>query len=207
MADVLGRDAVAPNNLRAAAGLGRLDLVDACFRPDGALTPDAGAARGFYRPHSGFPDWNPSPDPQEVLDEALVWACKGNRLEVLDRLVRAGARPDADPYRGTPLIWASVCNRPEAVAWLLDHGADINRKATFGGLTHGQGITALHLAAQYGNMAVVRLLVERGADRAIEEDLYRSTAVAAANHFGQTEVRDYLMNALEPPGIGRERSG
>src|SRR6185369_17739733 len=101
------------------------------FNPDGTLTPEAGAARGFYRPHSGFPDWQPSTDPQEVLDEALVWACKSDRLAVLEQLVKAGARLNADPYRGTPLIWAAACNRPATVAWLLDQGADINQKATF----------------------------------------------------------------------------
>ncbi len=192
VAGLLGRYVAAPNNLRTAAGLGLPELVDACFRPDGTLTEEACAARGFYRPHSGFPEWKPSTDPQEVLDEALVWACKSNRLQVLERLVKAGARLNADPYRGTPLIWASVCNRPETVAWLLDHGAEINQKATFGGLTHGQGITALHLAAQYGHLTVVRLLAGRGADRSIKDDLYRSTAESAANHFGQSEVREYL---------------
>jgi hypothetical protein len=78
------------------------------------------------------------------------------------------------------------------VAWLLDHGANINQKATFGGLTHGQGITALHMAAQNGHMAVVKLLVERGADRTIKEDLYQSTAQGAAAYFGNNEVRDCL---------------
>ena len=98
------------------------------------MIPEAGAARGFYRPHSGFPDWQPSTDPQEILDEALVWASKSNRVAVLDRLLRAGANIEADPYRGTPLIWAAACNRTEAAAWLLDHGANVNQKATFGGL-------------------------------------------------------------------------
>lgn len=194
VADLLGRHSVAPNNLRAAAGLGIPELVDECFNPDGTLTPEAGAARGFYRPHSGFPDWQPSTDSQEILDEALVWACKSNRVQVLDRLVKAGARVNADPYRGTPLIWAAACNRMETVAWLLDHGANINQKATFGGLTHGQGITALHLAAQNGHMAMVKLLVERGADRSIKDDLYQSTVESAANYFGQTEVRNYLRS-------------
>jgi ankyrin repeat protein len=195
VADLLGREFVAPNNLRVAAGLGRAELVEACFGADGTLTPEACAAQGFYRPHSGFPDWKPTSDPREVLDEALVWACKSGRIAVLARLVEAGARLDADPYRGTPLIWAAVCNRPEAVAWLLDHGADINQKATFGGLSHGQGITALHMAAQYGQLEVVRLLVERGADRTIKDDLYRATAEGAAKHFGQSEVWEYLQAA------------
>ena len=197
VADLLGRHSVAPNNLRAAAGLGIPEWVDACFQPDGALTPEACAARGFYRPHSGFPDWQPSTDPQEVLDEALVWACKSNRLLALERLVSAGARVNADPYRGTPLIWAAACNRTETVAWLLDHGANINQKATFGGLTHGQGITALHLAAQSGHLPVLKLLIERGADRSIKDDLYQSTAEGAANYFGRNEVRDYLRSLGE----------
>jgi ankyrin repeat protein len=192
VADLLGGDFVAPNNLRVAAGLGRADLVEACFGADGALTPEACAARGFYRPHSGFPEWTPTADRQEVLDEALVWACKSGRFAVLARLVDAGARLDADPYRGTPLVWAAVCNRPETVNWLLEHGANVNQKATFGGLSHGQGITALHMAAQYGHIGVVRLLVERGADRTIREDLYRATAEGAAKHFGQSEVWEYL---------------
>jgi ankyrin repeat protein len=203
VANTLARASVTPNNLRTAAGLGLPEFVDACFQPDGALTPEAGAARGFYRPHSGFPDWEPSPDPQEVLDEALVWACKSNRVEVLERLIRAGARIDADPYRGTPLIWAAVGNHRETVAWLLDHGAEINRQATFGGLSHGQGITALHMAAQYGHLPTVRLLIERGADPCLQEDLYGSTPEGAANFFGETEVRDYLRSlppkSLPPP--------
>ena len=194
VADLLGRHAVAPSNLRAAAGLGISELVEACFSGERTLTPEASAARGFYRPHSGFPDWQPSTDPQEVLDEALVWACKSNRVGVLERLVRAGARLDADPYRGTPLIWAAACNRTEAAAWLLDHGANVNQKGTFGGLTHGQGITALHIAAQYGHMPMVKLLVERGADRSVKDDLYHATPEGGAAYFGQVEVRDYLRS-------------
>ena len=194
VADLLGRHAVAPNNLRAAAGLGILELVEACFSGERTLTPAAGAARGFYRPHSGFPDWQPSTDPQEVLDEALVWACKSNRVGVVERLLRAGARLDADPYRGTPLIWAAACNRTDAAEWLLNHGANVNRRATFGGLTHGQGITALHIAAQNGYLPMVKLLVQRGADRSVKDDLYHATPEGGATYFGRTEVRDYLRS-------------
>jgi hypothetical protein len=99
MGDQLGRHSGSPGNLRAYAGLGNKDLIERCFSGEATLTPEACAARGFYRPHSGFPDWHPSTDPQEILDEALVWACKSGRTEVLPRLVRAGARLDADPPR------------------------------------------------------------------------------------------------------------
>lgn len=193
VADLLGRQSVAPGNLRAAAGLGDQELVEKCFSAE-KLTPEACAARGFYRPHSGFPDWQPSADPQEVLNEALVWACKSGRMEVLPRLVRAGARLDADPYRGTPLIWAAVCNRVETAEWLIDQGAIVDRKAGFGGLAHGQGVTALHMASQYGHLAMVQLLIQKGADPRIKDDLYHAGAEAAANHFGHIGVREYLRS-------------
>jgi ankyrin repeat protein len=197
MADLLGRHSAAPGNLRAAAGLGSSELLRECFRGEKTLTPEACAGRGFYRPHSGFPDWQPSADPQEVLDEALVWACKSGRTEVLPRLLRAGARLDADPYRGTPLIWAAVCNRLETAAWLIDRGATVDRKATFGGATHGQGVTALHMASQNGHLSMVQLLIERGADPAIKDDLYDGDAEGAADFFGRIAVRDYLRSLRE----------
>jgi ankyrin repeat protein len=194
VADLLGRHSAAPRNLRAAAGLGNQDLLEQCFTGEKLLTSEACAGRGFYRPHSGFPDWKPSTDPQEVLDEALVWACKSGRTQMLGRLMRAGADLDADPYRGTPMIWAAVCNQMETVEWLVDHGAAVNRKATFGGLTHGRGVTALHMASQNGHLSMARLLVQKGANPKIKDDLYHGDAESHANHFGQTVVRDYLRS-------------
>ena len=95
---------VVPRNLRAAAGLGDVALVDAVLA-DGS----AGAQRGFYRPHGGFPAWTPDPaDPQETLDEALAWAARNDRTGAVERLVHHGADVDADVYRGTALAWAAA---------------------------------------------------------------------------------------------------
>jgi hypothetical protein len=109
-----------------------------------------GARRGFYRPHGGFPAWTPSDDPQEVLDEALVWAAKADRIEAIDRLVELGAQVEADPYRGTPLAWAASKGRAAAIRRLAELGADPNGRGTFGGPTHGEGVAPIHLAAQAG---------------------------------------------------------
>src|SRR4029078_12747846 len=75
--DLLGLE---PRNLRVAAGLGRVDLIECLVG-----TPAAGAHRAFYRPHGGFPAWQPSDDPKEILDEALVWAAKADRVEAAGR--------------------------------------------------------------------------------------------------------------------------
>lgn len=187
VADVLAEAAIAPRNLRIAAGLGRRDLIDECFDASGALKTAAFEGRGFYRPHSGFPVWQPARDPQEVLNEALVWAAKADRVEVLGALVERGADINADPYRGTPLMWAAANNRLAAAKWLLEHGAKISR-ATFGGPSHGQGVTPLHLAAQNDLAEMARLLLDHGADVTIEEDNYHGTAAGWAEHFGAKRV-------------------
>jgi ankyrin repeat protein len=192
MADKLAEVAVVPNNLRVAAGLGRLDLLESFFAA-GGWHPDAGKHREFHRPHSGFPPWIPSNDPQEILDEAFVWACRNGRTGVLQFLLDRGADIDADPYRGTGLTWATHRGDVATVEWLLDHGADPNREATFGGPDHGVGITALHLAAQQGHLEVARLLLSRGADVNVIDQVHGSTPIGWAEYCHQPAVRDLLL--------------
>jgi ankyrin repeat protein len=182
--DLLG---LAPRNLRVAAGLGRADLIDELVG-----TPAAGAHRAFYRPHGGFPAWQPSDDPQEILDEALVWAAKADRVEAIDRLVQLGADVQADPYRGTPLAWAATNGRVAAVRRLVELGADPNGRGTFGGPDHGEGVPPLHLAAQAGQEATVDLLLELGADPAIRDAIYDGTAAGWAAHGCRPDLADRL---------------
>jgi ankyrin repeat protein len=184
VAELLGRE---PRNLRAAAGLGDVALIREL-----AGTPEAGAHRGFYRPHSGFPVWQPSDDPQEVLDEALVWAAKSGRIDAIRVLVELGARVDADPYRGTALAWAAVNGHADAVRTLVERGADPNQRGTFGGPSHGQGVTAIHLAAQAGRREAVVALLDLGADPLILDELHGGSALGWARFSGHSELADVL---------------
>lgn len=193
VADLLASYSLAPLNLRAAAGTGDMKLMRSLFDTDGRLKADAGAHRGFYRPHSGFPVWQPSDNPQEILDEAFVYAAKSRRIEAMEFLLQVGADINGDPYRGTALIWVAAGSGDiDTAGWLLDHGADVNQKATFGGPTHGEGVTALHLAAQNGRLDFIKFLIARGADPNITDDLYGGNGVGHANHWGHTEVAEYL---------------
>ncbi len=176
-----------PRNLRVAAGLGRVDLIDELVG-----TPAAGAHRGFYRPHGGFPAWTPSGDPQEVLDEALVWAAKADRVEAIDRLAEVGAQVEADPYRGTPLAWAASNGRVAAIRRLVELGADPNGCGTFGGPTHGEGVPPIHLAAQSGREEAVDVLLELGADPTIRDALYDGTAAGWAAHGCRPDLAERL---------------
>ena len=182
--DLLGLE---PRNLRVAAGLGLFELIDEL-----AGTPAAGAHRGFYRPHGGFPAWQPSDDPQEILDEALVWAAKSGRVEAIERLVELGAVLDADPYRGTPLTSAAANGRVAALRRLVELGADVNAPGTFGGPDHGQGVTALHLAAQSGEVDAVEALLELGADTTIRDALHGGTPSGWAHFGGHLELAERL---------------
>lgn len=188
----LAERGVWPNNLRVAAGLGRLDLVRACFEADGALKPHAGEHRQFHRPHSGFPPWTPANARQEILDEALVWAARNDQAGVMTLLVERGADVNADPYRGTPLAWAARGGKLNAIRWLLDHGAEIDRKGTFGGPGHGEGVPALNLAAQAGQLDAVKLLVERGADINLVDDVHGGSAIGWAEQGGHPEIAAFL---------------
>lgn len=181
-AELLAERGVVPGNLRVAAGLGRPELIDQLVRDDGRLAAEAGAGRGFYRPHSGFPAWRASDDPQEVLDEALSWAARNDRVEALDVLVARGARVDADVNRGTALAWAAGCGRTDAVRRLLALGADPDARTTFGGPEHGDGTTALHHAAEDGHVEAIEALLDAGADPTVRDALYDGTPADWAAH-------------------------
>lgn len=185
-----------PDNLRVAAGLGDLDRIRDLVPTPGAPTDAAGALRGFYRPHGGFPSWTPSDDPQEILDEALTWAARSDRADAIELLISLGASPTADPYRGTALAWAAATNSTTALSRLLLLGAPIDQQATFGGPTHGESITALHIAAQSGALAAVDALLAADADLMLRDALYDGTAAGWAHHGGHQALAERLA-ALE----------
>jgi ankyrin repeat protein len=193
-ADALAASGIVPGNLRIASGLGRTDLVEASFAPNGELTAQAKAGRGFYRPHVGFPIWEPADSRQEILDEALTYAARNGRVNVLDALVARGANVNGDPYRGTPLAWAAWANQVDTARWLLAHGANVNQQATFGGPGHGNGITALHLAAQHNHVEAARVLLDAGADPGIEDRNYHSSPAGWAAHFQNQQVADLIAS-------------
>jgi ankyrin repeat protein len=190
VAPLLGRE---PLNLRVGAGLGDLELIRQL-----ADTSQAGAYRGFYRPHGGFPAWQPCDDPQEVLDEGLVWAAKADRVDAIRLLVELGARVDADPYRGTALTWAAANGRVQSVRALVELGADPNQCATFGGLDHGEGVTAIHLASQAGERETILALLELGGDPQIVDNLHGGNARGWASYGGHEDLAELLPSPPPP---------
>jgi ankyrin repeat protein len=189
-AERLAQEGIFPYNLRAVAGLGRVDLMLEFFNPDGSLKLEAGQKREFHRPHSGFPPWTPGDNRQEILDEALVYAARSGRIQALAYLLGQGANIDGEPYNGTALFWAVSCNQTDTVRWLLEQGADVHFIASFGG---EKNITALHIAAWGGHLEPAQVLLRYGAEATYHEPRYGSSPVGWADHMGHHELRDYLL--------------
>ncbi|HEY4320668.1 MAG TPA: ankyrin repeat domain-containing protein [Gemmatimonadales bacterium] len=189
----LAEVAILPDNLRVSAALDRTAGLDRFFADDGSLTADAGAYRGFYRPHSGFPAWSVSEDPQDVLDEALAWAARTGALPAAQALVARGADVNSVVYRGTPLMFAAHCRQVETVRWLLAAGADVNQLALFHGGEAGR-VAALHLAAQTNDAALVTLLLDAGADRTMRDENYQADAAGWAAYANATTTLPLLQD-------------
>jgi ankyrin repeat protein len=110
-------------------------------------------------------------------------------------LFEHGAKLDNAPYQATPLALAVLGGHLDAIDWLLDRGADINRKCGYGGPT---GATPLHFAAAWGGqLEAAKLLVVRDADLRICDDTYNALASGWANHFQHKDIEAFLLDAAE----------
>lgn len=98
--------------------------------------------------------------------------------------------PSADAGdRHRALALAAQLGHVDGVAALLDAGEDPNRYNPPGAHAHS---TPLHQAIAAGHLAVVRLLVERGARPEVRDTIYDATALGWANHCNRPEIAAYL---------------
>ena len=90
----------------------------------------------------------------------LVWAAREGRVAAIEELLAAGADVNQldHRHRWTPLMHAVHTNEAAAVRVLIAHGADVNAR---------RGAPLL-MAAGNGATEIVRMLLDAGADPAIE---------------------------------------
>ena len=120
---------------------------------------------------------------------ALHWAAYQDDLDLVDRLLRAGANPRAsNRYGVTPLSLACTNANVAMVERLLEAGADPN--ASLPG-----GETVLMTAARTGRVGAVRALIARGADVHAKESREGQTAMMWAAAEGHVEVLEALIQA------------
>jgi ankyrin repeat protein len=126
----------------------------------------------------------------DAVDELVATAMSGDRTAV-ERLLAAepGLRGRAIARCPDQLVRAAEQDSYEAVAVLIELGFDVNARSR---------TAPLHEAAMRGNLPVIRLLLDHGADPNIHDTGYDATPAGWAEHHGQREAQQ-LLEALEQP--------
>lgn len=122
-----------PDDLPHAAGMG--DAAAVARWSDASGRPLLGSLKQHY-PHNDptFPradlHWGP-PTTQQVLDIALAWAVLNKHFEIASFLLERGADIDTDWATHEPasiLHEAAIQGNEDAVKFLVDHGADLQKE-------------------------------------------------------------------------------
>ena len=112
------------HNLRIAAGLGRTDLIESFFTPDGSLKPEAGKINWPFDHLKR--SW--ANRPQDIVNNAFVFACVHGHIDAAKLLLQKAAQINAIPegfdYAGTGLHYAALNGHRAMTEFLLEAGAD-----------------------------------------------------------------------------------
>ncbi|KAF6788771.1 ankyrin repeat protein [Colletotrichum sojae] len=137
---------------------------------------------------------------------ALWYSASCMTLDTLQMLLDHGANPEAKDNNGqTMLFTAAGTDRPEVVRHLLTQAAldrnipDIEARDT-------KGNTALWHNASRGNLGMLQILLEYGADSETKNDAGQTILFAAAE-AGRQEVVQYLLGVCGMDANAREDAG
>jgi len=144
--DLLLKRGAAVDNLRKASALGRTDLIESFFDGDGSLKAEAGKIDWPFGElqksnvncqlndelTAKVEQW--SDDPQDIINNAFVYACMHNQIHAARLLMKKGAQIDAIPhgfdYSGTGLHYAALNGHRTMVEFLIQQGAQVDSKDT-----------------------------------------------------------------------------
>jgi ankyrin repeat protein len=117
---------------------------------------------------------------------SLMYAAFNGHANIVRILLDSGAETELlDSTGRTALIYGSTGPFPETVELLLERDAMVNVA------DNDEHFTALMYAAAEGNLDVVKILMEHGADKTMQ-DIDGDNAESFARQAGHTAVAEYL---------------
>jgi ankyrin repeat protein len=145
---------------------------------------------------------------RDLADQLLALGAAPPRLKSNDAFVAAVLAGDVEAVKRAPgkvvaavrqrrtglVTWAAAQGAPNAVELLVSVGFDVNALGRSDMPSNDPWHTALHVAAETGNLRLAKRLVELGADTNIVDKHYKSTPLGWARYFGQPA----LVELLEP---------
>jgi ankyrin repeat protein len=153
-------------DMRFAAGLGKLDIVESFVNPDGSLAPEAG------RLDDPFENWFRAERTRaNVLSQSLSFACINAHLETATYLLDLGADVNQE-VPGLNQLGGTILHA-------LTSGVPVGA----GGDPHMYDASRLPLA---------QLLLERGARVTLEDSRFHSTPLGWAQHHHNQPMIDLL---------------
>jgi ankyrin repeat protein len=132
--------------------------------------------------------------------EAFVAAALAADRPALDRLRRDHPELAEQVRSARPALitWAAACGRPEAAEILAGLGFDVNARGRTDVPSDQPWQTALHKAAEDGNLELARTLLRLGADPDIRDHRFDSTPLGWARYFGHQPLIDLLEPLTTP---------
>jgi ankyrin repeat protein len=119
---------------------------------------------------------------------ALHWAVYNGDVTLVDRLLAAGANPNArNDYNSTPLVEAAVVGNAEIIRKLLKAGADVES-------ANADGQTALMVIARSSNVEAAKLLLKAHANVNARETWRGQTALMWAAAQSQPDMVRLLVS-------------
>ena len=167
----------------------QLDLIDTLL--DEGASPDGGPNNALVNCHVAAAEHMVARGAELTLASAV---CLG-RWEDAGRLAPMASESE----KQFALVLAALNGKAEAVKWMIEAGADVNRPSA-DLYAHG---TPLHHAVCSGSPATVRALLEAGADPGKPDTAWNGTPLGWAKHYlaerkdadsqrRYSEIADYL---------------
>ncbi|KAL6355599.1 hypothetical protein LRP88_11201 [Fusarium phalaenopsidis] len=144
-------------------------------------------------------------DPNHVLrtsnrEIVLIGVCANHFLGVARELLKAGANPNHASNDGrNAMYWALYCGNVELFKLLVQNGGDVNYR-----WQHDE-CTLVMMAAERGNMDILRVLMDAGADVG-GQNKNGETALGLAQQKNKKQAVELLQKTAQQ-GAGRDTKG